>query len=326
MNLKIEIFNINDLQTVVNLFNEAIKDTIYAEMTCEEFESKIINNANYKNEGSFVAKDGDKIIGFGNAIYQLKSDPKTSGGYIGLIFVDKAYRRMKVGTSLLQKMESYLKSEGRLFVRNYFGCPYNLKWYVPGYDKHEHAGSPAVPYNTAYYFLLLKNRYISNGQIDGFHVDLTKFELSDEIKKTIEENEKDGYKITYYDKNKHYGFDEMFDALGHEGFRATVNKIISRENHDPLIIVEKENEILGFTGPVKTEVSGRASLAGVAIHPKAQGRKLGKTMFCMLCKWSKDNGGKFMTLFTGSDNEARNIYLYAGLSIVQSFNIMRKDL
>ena len=33
-----------------------------------------------------------------------------------------------------------------------------------------------------------------------------------------------------------------------------------------------------------------------------------------------------MTLFTGSENKARNIYLYAGLKIVQSFAIMRKEL
>ena len=32
-----------------------------------------------------------------------------------------------------------------------------------------------------------------------------------------------------------------------------------------------------------------------------------------------------MTLFTGSDNKARNIYLYAGMRIVKSFAIMRKD-
>ena len=33
-----------------------------------------------------------------------------------------------------------------------------------------------------------------------------------------------------------------------------------------------------------------------------------------------------MTLFTGSDNKARNIYLYAGMKIAQSFAIMRKEL
>ena len=33
-----------------------------------------------------------------------------------------------------------------------------------------------------------------------------------------------------------------------------------------------------------------------------------------------------MTLFTGADNRARNIYLYAGLRIAKSFTVMKKEL
>ena len=48
-------------------------------------------------------------------------------------------------------------------------------------------------------------------------------------------------------------------------------------------------------------------------------------MFCKFCEFSKETGGEYMTLFTGSDNRARNIYLYAGLRVVMSFVVMRKD-
>ena len=174
--------------------------------------------------------------------------------------------------------------------------------------------------------MLLANGYNVNGQHDAFHVNLENFEMDEKVLAKIKENEKDGYYITYYDKDKHYGFDEMFDALQNEGFRAAVHNVLARPNPDPLLIVEKEGEILGFTGPVRTEPSGRAYLAGVAIHPKAQKRGLGKTMFCELCRRSKENGAKFMTLFTGADNRARNIYLYAGLRIVESFVVMKKEL
>ena len=118
----------------------------------------------------------------------------------------------------------------------------------------------------------------------------------------------------------------MFDALNHDGFRAAVKTAIKNGEGSKLLICQKDGEILGFTGPVRTEPSGRAYLSGVAIHPKAQKRGLGKTMFCELCRRSKENGAKFMTLFTGADNRARNIYLYAGLRIARSFVIMKKEL
>ena len=317
-------FNLSMVKEVVDIWNnDVVPYEIYAELTEESFINTFVNNPCYSEEGSVVCLDEGKVVAFGNACFRDK-DPKTPG-FINMIVVKSGYQRKGIGSKILNLLEEFLKANGKTFVRNYFGSPINLKWYVPGYDKHEHAGAPAVPFNSPYYFLLLANGYNVDGQHDGFHIDLTKFEMPEKVKEKIKENEKDGYTITFYDKDKHYGFEEMFDALNHDGFRRAVRNVISKPNHAPLIIAQKDGEILGFTGPVKTEPSGRGSLAGVAIHPKAQKRGLGKTMFCVLCEESKKNGAKFMTLFTGADNRARNIYLYAGLRIVRSFTVMRKD-
>ena len=312
-----------DAKTIIDVWNkEVYKKEIYAEL--DDFESRFLANPSYKKEGSLICFLGDEFVGCGVACFHKDSNPETSCGFITLIMVEEKYRRHGVGSEILKRLEEYILASGRTVIRNYFGAPMNLKWYVPGYDKHEHAGAPAVPFNTSYYFLLLANGYNVNGQHDGFHVNLENFEEDEKVKAKIKENEADGYTITYYDK--HHGFDEMFDALQNEGFRNAVHNVLAKPNPDPLLIVEKDGEILGFTGPVRTEPSGRAYLAGVAIHPKAQKRGLGKTMFCELCRRSKENGAKFMTLFTGSDNRARNIYLYAGLRIVQSFVVMKKEL
>ena len=318
-------FDISMVKEVVEIWNsDVVPYEIYAEFTEESFINKFIKNPCYNEDGSIVCVDEGKVVAFANACFR-DTDPN-SPGFINMVVVKKGYQRKGIGSKLLELLEDFLKANGKTFVRNYFASPINLKWYIPGYDKHEHAGAPAVPFNSPYYFLLLANGYNVNGQHDGFHIDLTKFEMPQKVKDKIAENEKDGYTITFYDKDKHYGFEEMFDALGHDGFRMAVRNVISKPNHDPLIIAQKDGEILGFTGPVKTEPSGRGSLAGVAIHPKAQKRGLGKTMFCVLCEESKKNGAKFMTLFTGSDNRARNIYLYAGLRIARSFTVMRKEL
>ena len=325
--VEIKNFNESMIGEVVDFWNKNVAAVeIYADFTVERFKSVFLNNPHYHEDGSLVAVDGDKIVGFGNACFRKgeENNPDTPG-FINMLFVVKEYQRQGIGTKILLALEEFLKANGKKFVRNYFGSPINLKWYIPGYDKHEHTGAPAVPFNSPYYFLLLANGYNVNGQHDGYHINLDTFEMPELVKNKIAENEKDGYYLAHYDPQKHYGFDEMFDALGHEGFRAAVHNELKKANPDPLLIVEKDGEILGFTGPVRTESTGRAYLSGVAIHPKAQKRGLGKTMFCKLCEESKKNGAKYMTLFTGSDNRARNIYLYAGLKIVRSFVVMRKD-
>lgn len=318
-------FDLSMVTEVVEMWNnDVVPYEIYAEFTEESFIEKFIKNPCYNEDGSVVCVDDGKVVAFGNACFRDKNEQ--TPGFINMLVVKNGYQRKGIGTKILNLLEEFLKNNGKTFVRNYFGSPINLKWYIPGYDKHEHAGAPAVPFNSPYYLFLLANGYNVNGQHDGFHIDLTKFEMPQKVKEKIAENEKDGYTITIYDKDKHYGFEEMFDALDNNGFRMAVRNVLSKPNPDPLIIAQKDGEILGFTGPVKTEPSGRGSLAGVAIHPKAQKRGLGKTMFCVLCEESKKNGAKFMTLFTGADNRARNIYLYAGLRIARSFTIMRKEL
>ncbi|MGD9886590.1 MAG: GNAT family N-acetyltransferase, partial [Bacilli bacterium] len=278
-------------------------------------------------EGTFVAMENDKIIGFANAtINNQGKDPRLTPGYITCIAVDYRYTRQGIGSKLLLALESYLKALGKTYVRNLFFNPINLEWLVPGYDKHEHPGAPAIPYNTPYYFLFMANGYNVNGQQDAYHLDLSHYTLPQDVKKKIAMNEQDGYTITYYDPKLHFGFDELFDALKNEGWREVVKNNLAKQKPDPMLIVQKEGEILGWTGPVFTQPSGRGYLGGIGVHPKTQGHGLGKSLFCMLCQRSKENNAKFMTLFTGSDNKAREIYLYAGMKLVQSFAVLRKEL
>lgn len=326
--MEIKVMTNDLIEDVVALWNSsAYQKGIMAEWSKDGFINKFINNPHYDKDGFLVALEDNEVIGFGHASYNNNGkEPHLTPGYITCVVVKEGYQRKGIGTKILLELEEFLKSKGKTYVRNFFANPVNLKWYVPGYDKHEHAGAPAVAFNSPFYFLLSSAGYVPNGEQDAFHIDLTKYEMDEKIKQRIKDNEKDGYFITIYDPKKHYGFDELFDALGNEGWRASIKHNLEREKPYPIIIVERDGEILGFTGPLHTEESGRGSLAGVGIHPKAQARGLGKTMFCSLCEKSKENGATFMTLFTGSENKARNIYLYAGLKIVQSFAIMRKEL
>ena len=59
---------------------------------------------------------------------------------------------------------------------------------------------------------------------------------------------------------------------------------------------------------------------------EVRGGGLGKALFASLADYSKKNGAKFLTFYTGLNNFARFIYKGAGFKIVQSFCFMRKQI
>lgn len=327
--MNIKKFETSMTDDVVKLWNDSVAaESIYKGFTKESFTEKFLNNPYYDEKGSVVIEHEGKIIGFGNAV--VKNDgkePSATPGYITCVAIDKNYRRQGLGSKLLKALEEYLKSMGKTYVRQLFFNPINLEWIIPGTLTHDHPNAPAIPFNTPWYFLLMANGYNVNGQQqDCYHLDIRNYELPEKVVKKNKENELDGYTITFYDPKKHFGFDELFKALNNPLWAQVVEENLAKQNPDPMLVVEKEGRILGWTGPLYTQSSGRGYFAGIGVHPETQGRGLGKSLFCELVYQSKKNGASFMTLFTGSENLARNIYLYAGFKIVQSFAVLRKDL
>lgn len=316
-------FDTKYLDKVVKLWNDAVaRETFYKPFTNETFTKKFLDNKFFENEGFKLLFDGEKLIGFGHAIV---NDNEAHPGFITFVAIDKDYRRQGLGSKLLRLLEEYLLAKGKKIIRLYFFNPINLEWIIPGTEA-DHPNAAGIAFNTPFYFLLLANGYNTRTQEDTYYVDITTYRLPEKVLKREEENAKDGFNITLYDKRKHHGFKELFiDGLNNPGWYAVVQDNLSKENPDPMLIAEKDGQILGWTGPMHNETSGRGYFAGIGVHPKAQGRGLGKSLFCHLCDESRKNGAKFMTLFTGSTNPARNIYLSAGFKVVQSFGTMYKE-
>lgn len=320
----IKTFEETNIPAIVELWNTSVVPySIYKPFTCESFHSKFVTNPCFDPEGFMLAYEGEELIGFGHAIVNQN---EAAPGFITCIAIKRSYQRQGYGTKILALLEDYLKGKKKTLVRLYFGSPINLEWYIPDTNKADHPGAPAVAYNTPYYFLLLANGYNTNGQLDGYYLDIRQYEIPAKVIAKEIENEKNNYHITIYDEAKHHGFPELFEALKNPGWHDAVKSNLAKENPAPMLIAEKEGTILGWTGPMFTQDSGRGYFAGIGVHPETQGLGLGKSLFCHLCYESRKNGATFMSLFTGSDNPARNIYLYAGFKVRQSFAIMRKEL
>lgn len=267
-----------------------------------------------------------EIIGFASGSYKLDG----LQGYITIILVKAGYRRQGLGSLLLRQLEEQLKQalDGRLrqFEVMFFN-PVTLNWIVPGTDHHDHPNSPGVDVACDGYVFLKNFGYRDIVYQNSFYLPLADYTLPADIQTRVEQLARQDIHITHYDPVRHSGLHELFDDLGNEPWREIVMANCSPGGKgDPLIIVEHGNRVCGFTGPISVQPSGRGYFAGIGVHSAYRNRGAGKALFSVLCMELKGIGARFMTLFTGETNPARNIYEAAGFKIVKTWADMRKEI
>lgn len=327
-NIKYLQYNESDNQKVYDLFTEVIKeDGFFKEFSYEGFVGHLFNNKFFKAEGTFTAYDDDQLVGFISAnVRDMDLGNEKAAGYINTIFVKKEYRRQGIGGKLLELAEKYIKDAGMNFSRVVFLSQINWPWYIPHTDKHEHPGAPAVRINSEYYLFLYHHHYYVNSIHEGFHLPLAEYELPQKVIDMMATNNERGFTVEVYDPAKHHGIEEFCDNINNPGFASAIRYNLKRDKPYPFYVAAHNGKVCGWTGPMYNEATGRGHLDGICVDPNTRGGGLGKALFCYLCEYSKKQGSQYMTFFTGLDNPARRIYLYAGFKIAQSFADMKKDL
>ena len=300
------------------------EEMFYQEKTFDEFKNTLFNSRAFEADGTFVALDGDKVVGF-ISTNARDDNPKTSG-YINTFIVNKAYRRQGIGSKLLELGEAYLKEKGKTSVRFVFLSGINWAWYIPYTDKHMHPGMPAVRMNSDFYIFLYHHGYAVNSIHEGFHLPLSEYELPQAVVDKMEKNKERGLFVEIYDPNKHYGVEEFCQKIegDNPGFAHSIRYNLNRPEPKPWLCANENGRMVGWTGAMWNEESGRGHFDGIIVDEDIRGAGLGKALFCYLCYQSKLNGAQYMTFFTGLDNPARYIYLGAGFKIAQSFADMKK--
>lgn len=319
----------NDLQSMYELFTEFTNEQYFLKhLSFEQYKEKLLTNPDFDYETVFGIKDeNSNLIAYclGYNRKQYRDNPNVPG-YVNMIIVKKDYRKQGLGDKLLTHIENYFKEKGKKYIQASYFLPSCYSWYIPNTDKHDHPCAPGIRINSSEYFFLLHRGYNIVGQEDAFHLDLCDYEISDSIKKILEDNEKDGIKIELYDPNKHYGVDEFCEELNMDCFETVIRSNLALEKPYPFLVIAKDNKIVGWTGAMWNEESGRGHFDGIAILSSVRGRGLGKALFSLLALYNKKGGAKFMTFYTGLTNHARYIYMGAGFKIIQSFALMKKEL
>ncbi len=303
------------------------EEDFFLEYTYEAFCAHLFGNPFYKEEGTFVALDGDKVVGFASGLVRdMDEGNEKASGYLHTIFVKKEYRCQGIGSCLIENVEKYVKEHNRSSIRFVFLGQINWPWYIPHTDHHMHPGMPCARINSEFYIFLYHHHYFVNSIHEGFHLPLAEYELPQAVVDNMAKNAERGLYVELYDPKKHYGIDEFCEVIQNPGFAASIKNNLKKEQPRPFLVASHNGKVVGWTGAMYVEPTGRGHLDGICVDPNERKSGLGKALFCYLCKYLKEMGATYMTFFTGLDNPARYIYLFAGFKIAQSFADMKKEL
>ncbi len=324
-----------DAATLSAFWNRfAENEIVHKQLSAEELEKLFIQGDETTTKLNLMAYDAQKLIGYACGCYVAG---KTMG-YITMVIVDPAYRRQKIGTRMLVLLENELqKVAGETKLENFdviFFNPCNMEWVVPGTPRHDHPNAPGVDMTSDGYIWIKNCGYRSITIENSFYQPIQKFTYSDAILAKMEEQKAQNIGVAYYDPEKHYDIEGLMADLGSEDWNHHIFGNLKKDKPDPILIAFSAREedldaqgrakVVGFTGPLRVQASGRGFFAGIGVHSGYRKYGLGKVLFSGLCNSLKEMGADYMTLFTGEDNPARNIYESAGFKIVHSWSVMRR--
>ena len=315
---------VNDLKEMNDLWNEvALENGFYKPIDFEQYQNKFLSYSDFSFDNVLLARENNKLLGYIIVIIREKSK---DAGFINSLLVKKEFRNKGIGNKLLDEAEKLVKSLGKkkMVVSNFLPSCY--EWYIPNTDKHDHPCAPGIRINSIEYFFYLHHGYKTYNYCDAFHLTLKDYEISTKIQEILDENEKDGLVIELYDPKKHFGLEEFYEKLNIYDFEKPIRENLLLEKPYPFLVVSDNGKIKGWTGAMWNEESGRGHFDGIAILEEIRGKGMGKALFSSLAYYSKKNGAKFMTFYTGLTNHARYIYMGAGFKIIQSFCSFEKEL
>ncbi len=324
-------FEDRHLPQVVALWNTHLcGQTQYKPLTEKEFEDKFLKNPSFSYDGTFVAVEEGRVIGFANGIVKKEFLPGenhgNTPGYLTMVVVETGLRGKGYGSALLRELEDFFRKSGKKKSQSIFFNPIKLEWYIPGTDRHDHNNSPGVDADTPAVAFMEKNGYAVRSREVSFHLDLSGFRMSEKTAAKREELTQRGIFTGYYDPGKHTGFDELFDDLGSGDWRKGIMDNLAQEKPDPVIVAADHGKICGFTGPIRAQESGRGFFVGIGTHSQYRGGGIMSVLFELLLEGFKTAGAQFSTLFTGVENPARKIYERTGFTAVRNWAVMGKEL
>ena len=333
-----------DLPEVIRIWNACVDagEVLYYDLTEEYFRRKFVDGPGCEPDHLLVAEEDDRVVGFLHGVAP-GSFPSSRPGcaYLTVILTAASHRGRGIGKALLNSFRESMERRGAdtLYISSL--NPVNLDWHIPGTPGHDHNNMPGADVSCAGYPFLehcgfeIRYREVAMyGNLSGWTPDPAVAGIRERLRS-------EGIETGPYDPALNCGFDRMCDSVGSDYWRDVLRTEIAAwksgtPNADPrmwadgnppqgprtLLTAVCGGQIVGFTGPVDLQKSGRGWFTGICTDTAFERRGIATVLFSLLLEAFVQEGAAFCTLFTGAENHARKVYERAGLHPVRQFNLM----
>lgn len=347
----IRTFRPGDLPRMAGIWNESVRagEVVCFGMSPEYWHTKFENHPDFDPEYVPVALEDEEIAGFAVGIVQRhfldhETDTNTPG-YIPCVFVSPRFRGRGIGRALIGTLLNRFRERGKAFV-SLSGGTLDLDWHIPGTGGRDHNNLPGVDTDCPGYGFFRRLGFDEKGIETALYLDLKDYRPLPDMTEIQARLLSEGIRTGRYDPTLDYDYDRACDRVGSDYWREVIRSELAcwkegRPNTDPrflpngtrvpagprpLLVATADRHIVGFTGPVDMQDSGRGWFTGIFTDPEYGRRGIATVLFHSLMQEFIAEGATFSTLFTGENNPARRIYLGAGFRSVKRFAVMTKKI
>lgn len=313
-----------DAAALFQLWNRAGVKMGYAPLEQDDFQRLLLNHPDFSPEFTFVLEEDGEILGFINGCTGDHIPRGDVRGYVTCLILCDEADNDKNTELLLDTLENAFRAAGRIHSAVTFFNPIRLPWIIPGTLDHQHNNAPGVATDLALHSRMIARGYQEATRECAMHLSLQNYQTPDWVEEKAARMEADGYTVALYDASRHLGLTEMTDALNNPMWSQEIPA--AGASGMELLVGLQGNTCAGFTGPIYPEKTGRGYFAGIGVAPQYEKHGLGTLLFYRLLEREKAAGARYMSLFTGETNHAKQIYLGAGFQVVRTFGVMLKEL
>ena len=330
--MEIRAFNIEDLPQLAQLW-EACRlrgETLLRPFDEHYFREKFIDTDCYEAPLCLVSTENGRLTGFLSGArkhtFLNKETEENTPGYLTLMMVQPESRRQGTGTALLHTLEDAFRKLGKKRLDVSSLSPVDLHWLIPGTPAHEHNNMPGIDEECPGYRFLSRKGYEPFVREVAMYLDLRGYRKSDLIEQKRKALAEEGITAGLYDPAEKCEWDGMCDRVGSEYWRKVLKDELSSPSPRPILAARTNGHIVGFTGPVDVEPSGRGWFTGICTDPLYEQRGIATVLFNDLMNEFVKAGAQYSSLFTGTENHAQRLYLRTGFRPAKRFAMMRKEL
>lgn len=313
-----------DAPALLSLWNTAGVQAGYAPLGAEDFRQLLLEHPDFSPDYTFVLEENGEILGFVNGCTGDHIPRGDVRGYVSCLLLDARADTEEYTYLLLSALEAAFRKAGRIHSAVTFFNPIRLPWIIPGTADHQHNNAPGVATDLPLHGRMLARGYREAARECAMHLDLSSYTTPAWVETRAARMAEKGYTVARYDPRIHTGLEEMVAALKNPMWSTEI-PAAGKAGMD-LLVGLHGNTCAGFTGPVYPEKTGRGYFAGIGVAPQYERNGLGTLLFYRLLQREKDVGSRYMSLFTGEENHAKQIYLGAGFEVVRTFGVMLKEL